>query len=100
MYVVETEGLTSRLPEGSTVPSPLSMVTPVAFVEVHERRDDSPFSIAAGVAVSEIVGAAGGGASGRRVSTAAGGGVGCTFFLQAEAEMSRAMMTVIAAENR
>jgi hypothetical protein len=49
-----------RLPDGSTVPTPLSIVTPVAFDEFHDSVVDWPFSIADGEALSEIVGAGGG----------------------------------------
>jgi hypothetical protein len=67
--VVEEEGFTVRLPEASTVPMPPSIVTSVAFVARHEIVDDWPASIAAGKAVSEMLGAGDGGA----VST---GGIG------------------------
>jgi hypothetical protein len=47
-YVVDSEGRTVRLPEGSTVPTPLSITTLVALEEFQERFVELPFSIAAG----------------------------------------------------
>jgi hypothetical protein len=81
VYVVELPGDTLRLPEGSTVPIPPSIVTLVAFLAFHESVDDWPFSMVEGEAESEIVGAAGAGAGGGASIFAAGGG-GVTFFLQ------------------
>jgi hypothetical protein len=88
---VETEGLTARLPDASTVPTPLSIVTPVAFVELQESVVDCPFSIADGDALREIVadggGGGGGGGGGALASTGAGAG---GFFAHPIPEMSKA----------
>ena len=100
MYVVEADGLTVRLPEGSTVPTPLSMVTPVAFDEFHESVVDWPRSIADGDALRETVGAgdgAGGGGGGASF-VAVGGGVGA-FFAQPVPEITNANRTIAAATS-
>jgi hypothetical protein len=81
VYVTEFEGVTLRLPEGSTEPIPPSIVTPVALLLLHESSAAWPLSIVEGEAVREIVGAGGGGGGGGgSVLVATGGGV--TFFLQ------------------
>jgi hypothetical protein len=65
VYVVVTEGFTVSGAEAelfrATVPISLSMVTDVAFVEVHVNVEDPPDAIDAGVAVNWIVGAPAGG---------------------------------------
>jgi hypothetical protein len=61
VYVVLTVGLTLFELFRATVPMPLSMITDVAFVDVHVSVDDPPAAIDAGDAVSWIVGVAGGG---------------------------------------
>jgi len=82
MYVVDALGETDLRPEGSTVPTPLLITTPVALVEFQERVVDFPFSMAAGETFNETVGAgiSGFGGGGGGSSTGAGGG-GATFFL-------------------
>ena len=94
VYVVEVVGATDRLPDGSTVPTPLSMVTPVAFEEFQESVVELPFSIAAGDALREIVGAGGGGGGGGGCSTTLGAGVGATFFLQPVPKTSMASKAI------
>ena len=101
MYVVDVCGLTVRLPEASTVPTPLSIVTPVAFVELQESVAESPLSIADGDTFSEIVGAGVGGAGGGGgVSFAAAGGGAGVCFLQLVPESIKAVRTMTAAANR
>ena len=79
-----------RLPEGSTVPMPLSMVTPVAFDDFQESVADCPCSIAEGDALSVIIGSGAGGASGGAGASGAEG-VGCgAFFAHPTPEMSNA----------
>jgi hypothetical protein len=97
--VVEAAGLTFLLPDGSTVPMPLSIVTPVAFEEFHESVVDCPFSIAEGDALREIVGAGGGGEGGGGGGStfAAAAGAGATFFAQPVPEMNKASRTIAAA---
>ncbi len=98
MKVVDTEGPMVRLPEASTVPTPLSIVTVVALEEFQERVVDCPLSIADGDALREIVGAGAGGAGGGGgVSLATGGGGAVTFFPQPAPETSKASSTAAAA---
>jgi hypothetical protein len=80
--VVEVAGLMALLPAASTVPTPPSIVTAVAFVVFQVMVDDWPRSMVEGDADRSMVGAAcevavGGAAS---VRLAAGGGV--TFFFE------------------
>ena len=97
MYVADDIGRTVRVPEGSTVPRPLSIVTPVAFDELHVRIVDWPLSIADGDALREMVGAGAGGidVAGGACVDAAGGGAGA-FFAQPEPDTSRARRTIAA----
>jgi len=83
VYVVELDGATVRLPEASTVPRPLSIVTVVALVEFQDSVEDCPCSMVDGEAESLIVGAAGGRAGGGVSTFGGGGGGGVTVFLQA-----------------
>jgi hypothetical protein len=84
-----------RLPDASTVPTPLSIVTPVAFEEFHESVVDCPFSIADGDALREMVGVGdGGGAGAGGGSTFAAAGTGAAFFAQPVPEMSKASRTI------
>ncbi len=88
-YVVEADGLTVRFPEDSTVPTPLSIVTFVALLEVHERVVDCPASIASGDTVRETVGAGATASGGAGVSVLVGaGGGGATFLWQPVSVMS------------
>jgi hypothetical protein len=87
-----------RLPEGSTVPTPLSIVTLVALDEFHDRVVDCPASIAEGEALREIVGdGGGGGGGGGSVFAAAGAGV--TFFAQPVPEITKTSATVAKISN-
>ena len=98
MYVVDAEGLTVRLPDASTVPTPLSIVTPVALEEFQESVVDWPLSMAAGDALREMVGAGevGAGAGGAG-AVETGGGVGFGgFFAQPVPETSKASRTTAA----
>jgi hypothetical protein len=75
-------GLTLRLPDGSTLPIPPSIVTPVALPVFHEIVADCPRSIVEGETERFIVGEGGGGGGGAStVGVTAGGGA--TFFLHA-----------------
>jgi hypothetical protein len=87
-----------RLPEASTVPMPLSMMTPVAFAELQESVADCPFSIADGDTFKEIVAGGGGGAVGVGGGAFASVGAGAgAFFAHPVPEMSTASR--IAAEQ-
>ena len=87
-------GLMDRRPEDSTVPTPLSIVTPVAFDDFHVRVVDCPCSIAEGDALRVIIGSGEGGASGGAdVSGAVGGGAGA-FFAHPTPETSNASIMV------
>jgi len=90
--VDDDAGLMDRLPDGSTVPMPLSMVTLVAFDEFHERVVDCPFSMAAGETAREIVGAGADGWDGVCVVAVlvTAGVWGGTFLLQPAPEISKA----------
>ena len=76
---MDAEGLTLRLPEDATVPTPLSITTLVASEELHERVVEFPLTIAVGEALNEMVGAGisgfGGGGGGSSFTGAGGGGV-------------------------
>src|SRR5581483_465716 len=72
VYVVESVGVTCCEPFGCTAPTPLSMLTSVAFVVCQVSVVDAPLSTVSGLAVSDAVGASGGGG---------GGGGGGTVFL-------------------
>jgi hypothetical protein len=91
--VDDDAGLMERLPDGSTVPMPLSIVTLVAFDEFQERVVDCPFSMAAGETAREIVGAGADGWDGVCVVAVlvTTGGWGGTFLpLHPAAEISEA----------
>src|SRR3954468_5800209 len=57
VYVVVTVGCTEVEPESGCEPTPLSMVTVVAFVVVQTSDEFCPEAIVPGVAENEIVGA-------------------------------------------
>jgi hypothetical protein len=92
--VVEADGLTVRLPEGWTVPTPLSIATLVAFEEFQERVVDCPVSIAEGEVLREIVGDGGGGGGGGGGSVFATGGGGATFLAQPVPEITKTSTTI------
>ena len=82
-----------RLPEASTVPIPLSIVTLAAFAELQEIVVDCPFSIADGDAVREMVGDGEGGGDGNEGGSSAfvaAGVAAVGFFAQPVPEISKA----------
>jgi hypothetical protein len=54
---VVVAGVTCAVPDGATVPTPLSIVTDFAFVELHVRVAGCPAVIDPGAAVNMMVGA-------------------------------------------
>jgi hypothetical protein len=87
--------LTVRLPEGSTVPTPLSIVTLVAFEVFQDKVVDCPASIAEGEALRDIAGdGGGGGGGGGGGSVFATGGGGATFLAQPVPEITKTSTAV------
>jgi hypothetical protein len=88
--VVESFGVTRRLPVFGTVPIPWSMETLVASVTDHRSVALWPRSIVDGSAENEIVGAGGfGGAGFSTGGGGGGGGGGGAFFLQPPMNIAR-----------
>src|SRR5947209_8656142 len=56
VYVVESDGLTCCEPFGCTAPTPLSMLTSVAFVVCHVSVVDCPLLTVSGLALKDAVG--------------------------------------------
>jgi hypothetical protein len=57
VYVVVVAGVTVVVPDEATVPTPLSIATDFAFVELHVRVAGCPAVIDAGATVNVMVGA-------------------------------------------
>ena len=97
--MLEADGVTVRVPEGSTVPTPLLIVTLVALEEFHDNVVDCPVSIAEGEALKEIVGVGGGGGGGGGGASVFGAGAGVTFFAQPVPEITKTSATVARISN-
>jgi hypothetical protein len=85
-----------RLPEGSTVPIPPSIVMPVALEEFQDRVVDCPFSIADGEALRVTVGGGEAGVAGWTAGSASAetAGTGAAFLAQPAPETSKAARTI------